>query len=421
MEKEEESVNKRRQDNESHEVAAAEGLPSSSAPGNSPQLAQKVEAWLAESGQRSSPELREFIYDLRSGSDELRKWAGASFERLLPLRYPRSRRLAQLSLIRNVVIFLPIMLTWYSLMVAARRFAAIRAAHPERDLNFLLVWENDLSGFHQLSTVALIDAGLIALLVILSIWVGWSEEFRDTDRVRRIEEKHAGLMVALEKDLAGYRHLSLSDLNGIVADTLKELSTVASRLNQSARRLESTTEAANESIVKTQELTNNQVAALATRLEATAASLEAAKGSHHELVDVVKYAQAQLAQASVDLSSGLNSAVVSLQQAAQQLASSLDSRIDGLTRQVTDAVSSMERGTTQMLDQVRTDFTGAANSIQTAAARTTSEMNAGIVPALQQTALDLAAASEKVAQLIRETNFGLGEAYDKISKITGQR
>lgn len=391
--------------------------PADSAPINTQPLALKIEEWLTLSQQTASPELKQFMGDLRTNSPEVRKWAGASFERLLPLRYPRSTWTAWGALIRNVLIFLPILLTWWSLFNATRKFAELREANPKRDLNFLLVWQRDLHGIDRLSTVALIDAFVILLLIALSMWVGWSEEFRDTKHVKRIEEQHAGLMVALERDLAGYRHLSLSDLNGIVATTLTNLSAVAQGLSETARLLESTTEAASRSITTTEKVTLDRVDKLVAQLDGTIKGLDAASGIHQGLVHVVQAAQQQLTESTAKLDTGLQTAVANLQNASQSLTLTMDGRLDALNQQITAALASVQSGTTQVLDTIRQDFSAAAQNLQASAVRTSGEVNSSIVPAIQSSAAALADASDKIAQLVREVDFGLAKIYETISSI----
>ncbi len=74
---------------------------------------------------------------------------------------------------RNVLVFAPIAVTWYGLSTATDAYAKLLAARPELgDRPFLLLWEQAFQGVGNaivFSTLATIDASLIAVLIVLSL------------------------------------------------------------------------------------------------------------------------------------------------------------------------------------------------------------------------------------------------------------
>lgn len=88
-----------------------------------------------------------------------------------------------LELIRNVLVFAPIAVTWYGLSVATDAYADFLAERPELvSQPFLALWQQGFGGapgVPTFSTVALIDALLIALLILLSMFVHFRSDVSD--------------------------------------------------------------------------------------------------------------------------------------------------------------------------------------------------------------------------------------------------
>src|SRR5256885_11581720 len=82
-----------------------------------------------------------------------------------------SRFWAVLEVLRNVLVFAPIAVTWFGLSLAAGAYADMLAARPDLvSQPFLLLWEQGFGGRIPLnfSTLALVDASLIGVLIALS-------------------------------------------------------------------------------------------------------------------------------------------------------------------------------------------------------------------------------------------------------------
>src|SRR5438552_12040867 len=84
---------------------------------------------------------------------------------------------------RNVLVFAPIMVTWFGLSRATDAYATELAAKPDlASKPFLLLWEQGFGGAPGVltfSTVAIIDATLIGLLILLSLMIHVRADVRD--------------------------------------------------------------------------------------------------------------------------------------------------------------------------------------------------------------------------------------------------
>ena len=93
-----------------------------------------------------------------------------------------SRLWAVLEVIRNVLVFAPIAVTWFGLSIAATAYAELLTARPDLvSRPFLLLWQEGFDGRLPLnfSTLAIIDASLIGVLIVLSLALHIRSEVRD--------------------------------------------------------------------------------------------------------------------------------------------------------------------------------------------------------------------------------------------------
>ena len=87
--------------------------------------------------------------------------------------------------LRNILVLVPILLTWWALGAAVANYAEFERANPEHGSSFLVLWENGfdgLAGFFEpsLSHVAFLDAILIGVIIILTFYAhGRREEQED--------------------------------------------------------------------------------------------------------------------------------------------------------------------------------------------------------------------------------------------------
>lgn len=92
---------------------------------------------------------------------------------------------------RNILVLLPITLTWIALSAATHNFNLYISTHPElTDYNFLQLWEQQFGGMSSgfmptFSQVALIDFLLLVIVVILTLFVHYFQDIRSEKAVTR--------------------------------------------------------------------------------------------------------------------------------------------------------------------------------------------------------------------------------------------
>ncbi len=87
--------------------------------------------------------------------------------------------------LRNVLVLVPILLTWFALGEAVRNYGNYVEANPESEVPFLVLWQNGFNGTASwlspsLSHVAFLDAILIGIIILLTFYAhGRREEQED--------------------------------------------------------------------------------------------------------------------------------------------------------------------------------------------------------------------------------------------------
>ncbi len=170
-----------------------------------------------------------------------------------------SRFWAVLEVLRNVLVFAPIAVTWFGLSLAAGAYADLIGARPDLvSQPFLLLWQQGFGGriAFNFGTLAIIDASLIGILILLSLALHIRSELRDVAFQTSVLLKESEIRALLgQASSLGALDISGADGEKILADMaaeerriyeraseregqLFELEIVVGRLRDAAERLE---------------------------------------------------------------------------------------------------------------------------------------------------------------------------------------
>ena len=137
-----------------------------------------------------------------------------------------SRLWAILEVARNVLVFAPIAVTWFGLSTAATAYAAELAERPEMiSQPFLLLWQQNFGGrgFINFSSLALTDATLIGVLIVLSLMLHIRSELRDAATRTRALLKESEIRATLgEAASLGAMDLGEADSESLLAELVAE-------------------------------------------------------------------------------------------------------------------------------------------------------------------------------------------------------
>lgn len=110
---------------------------------------------------------------------------------------------------RNVLIFLPIVITWLGVSQATNAYhrllsQCLKACQEQVQQPFLYLWEQGFGGgfpdFLRLSNIGLIDAGILALIFLATFYLSVASA-RSNRRDERIEQRNRGQALALRAEL----------------------------------------------------------------------------------------------------------------------------------------------------------------------------------------------------------------------------
>ena len=131
-----------------------------------------------------------------------------------------------LEVLRNVLVFAPIAVTWFGLSLAAAAYAGLIGRQPELvSRPFLLLWEESFGGASPLnfSTLAIIDASLIAILILLSLALHSRTELRGRAVRARVLLKESEIRALLgEASSVGALELADADADAALVQMTAE-------------------------------------------------------------------------------------------------------------------------------------------------------------------------------------------------------
>ena len=137
-----------------------------------------------------------------------------------------SRIWAMLEVIRNVLVFAPIAVTWFGLSLAASAYAEMLTARPDLvSTPFLLLWQQGFNGRLALnfSTLALIDASLIGVLIALSLALHTRSELQAVSLRTNALLKESEIRALLgQASSLGALDIAGADAEGILAEMAAE-------------------------------------------------------------------------------------------------------------------------------------------------------------------------------------------------------
>jgi hypothetical protein len=339
------------------------------------QLAFLIRQWLIDSKQGvADGELAKFIDDLENANN-VGVWAGVNYERIIPFRAVLGIGVRFLSIVRNVGIFLPIIFTWIGLQHAVGTWTSG---------DFLEHWRN-LDGWRSFTSVATLDIAIMVCVAGLTFFTGLLEE-SNKGRIA-LERQYQGLMIALERDLSGYRYLSLQDINNAAADTLNSLQMSTQLVEVAATNFADSAEKARDAIVGANDVVHKNFAPAVQRLDDTITALQQAATVHKDMVTVVQTVQQDFATQMATLRQG-----------------------------VIDVLSSVDMRTSQIMHNVDGQIVAAANTLastaQSAVANVSQTAQSAASSASQQIGQQMQAMTSSLDQALRGLQ-ALADSFDR--------
>jgi len=174
-------------------------------------------------------------------------WSTMSATEFLPkavISAPRSQLIFYLSLVRNLLIFAPVAITWIAIGEASRAFAVYTEQNPDAVANFLEFWQNGygiLAAEWTLSRVAILDASILVLIILLiiattSLSQSAARHAHELEKVA--DDDRMKVAIAVDSYLFEKRSVTNVTLNQGLSRALQELRNTSGALNRTAKIVE---------------------------------------------------------------------------------------------------------------------------------------------------------------------------------------
>jgi len=213
------------------------------------EISQQLSDWASRNDVANDRIVQNLLQDLE-GEENLNVWATMDPFEYLPQPSPtvgtRFFNWAKMSAnFRNVLVFLPVAITWEAVSKATEAFAKFVEANNATTVNFLEFWQNGydvLPAFWTISHIASLDFMIILGVIALSLISTFFNSKGSTSNrieIARIEEDRLGIALALKMYLYAMREIDKSNVKEGIASSVSALLAATTSLSKSARQLNS--------------------------------------------------------------------------------------------------------------------------------------------------------------------------------------
>lgn len=325
--------------------------------------ADSLRRWIDEEQPENKAILERLETDIRADV-RLNEWGAFALEDLLrpPLVNLREiswfRWASRITLIRNIALFVPVLLTWTAIERAASAYANAGSAKT-----FLKVWQDDveplpppfsLLGSLTLGHVALLDAIVIGLLIILTVVAHMFESHAEVaaeNLDREKDKQFREVMVDVGLFLHGFRQITPAALKGGLADAVNQLVVATTAIRDATEGLENVSQSAATTLEEFAKMSAREFAPAAERLAVMVKTLEDTTVAHERMSELVAALQSKLADTLASMESNVTN-----------MTDSVVSKLEETVRQTEVAFAN----TVLVLERLGTNLQGAASSTSAA-------------------------------------------------------
>lgn len=149
-----------------------------------------------------------------------------------------------ISIVRNIMVFTPVAITWEAVSKATSAFAIFVQSNNAATINFLEFWQNGydfLDHKWTISYIAQIDFYIVVLVIILSLIASALNESGRRLRMidfNKVENERMSLVIALKLFLYTKREVTTLSMNQNLATAIDDLTNATASISHSSTRLD---------------------------------------------------------------------------------------------------------------------------------------------------------------------------------------
>ena len=214
--------------------------------GGDAELATKIRDW-GKKRQLTNDAYLSGLADAIENDQDLTVWASTDVLANFPhafIKPAESRLYSMLVLLRNILVFVPVALTWLAISKATTAFAIYTAKQTGSVANFLQFWEDGygfLSKSWTISHVAVLDFFIITAVIALTLVTPIMAQSADARAEREevdAERERLGLAVEITAFLFDKKEVNTVTMSAALARSVQNLRTSTKLLSDSAKRIE---------------------------------------------------------------------------------------------------------------------------------------------------------------------------------------
>jgi hypothetical protein len=211
-------------------------------------LAEKIRDW-ARKRKLSKDAYLNGLADALEAERDLTVWAATDVLAIFPHAYIKpaeSKVFSALVLVRNVLVFAPVALTWLAISKATTAFAIYTAKATGEVANFLQFWQDGygiLGKDWTIGHVAMLDFYIIATVIALTLLtpvMAHNAAARAEREALDAERERIAIAVEVMAYLYDEREVNNVTMNSVLTRAVKNLGTSAKALNDASKRIEKT-------------------------------------------------------------------------------------------------------------------------------------------------------------------------------------
>ena len=214
-------------------------------------LATSIAQWISKYNLNNDPYLTGLLAAIE-GKKDLHIWAELNPNDYLP--HPetdaggaKERLVRLLTVIRNVLVFAPVALTWAAVSAATTGFSQYIEANGADVVNFLDFWQNGydiLAEEWKIGNVARLDFIIVVIVIALTLYVsrgGYQVEEIQRKAEAEIDRERLALAIEIHAALHDKRKITTVTMNASLAGAISRLVGATGTLDGAAKNIEKAT------------------------------------------------------------------------------------------------------------------------------------------------------------------------------------
>jgi hypothetical protein len=313
------------------------------------QIADEITNWAQLREISDDPYISAVAEAIRTQTD-LNFWAQQDALQLLPSSAiaagSKLMRLSRiLAALRNVLVFVPVAITWKAVADATNAFAEFIEDNGAATVNFLEFWQNGygyLDPFWTIGNIANIDAAIIVGVIVVSLFSNslYSRGLEINQRSGELfENERISIGIGLNRYLSGKKQATAETLNQSVITAIE-------KLNVSAKEMAKVS----QSIA----MASDQVENILPGIEKLKSSIEVLlQHSEQQLTQFMSTFESSLTSSSADLITTISELKVVMQEINKLADNDMKNSLNKTSTQLTNMVDELESNSNEVKSSTR--------------------------------------------------------------------